>query len=45
VINDEYTRRIAQLVEVARTSSSTTSEPAFRMLQILTRLRGHKPSL
>ena len=45
VINDEYTRRIAQLVDHARKNSSTTNEPAYRMLQMLTRLRGNKPTL
>lgn len=45
IINDDYTRRIAQLVEHARGNSSTTNEPAYRMLQMLTRLRGEKPAL
>ncbi len=45
VINDEYTRRISALLDCARKNPSATSEPAFRMLQILTRLRGEKPSL
>jgi hypothetical protein len=45
VINDEYTRRTAQLVEHARKNPSTTNEPAYRMLQMLTRLRGNKPAL
>jgi hypothetical protein len=45
ILNEDYTRRIGQLVEVARHKSGTTNEPAFRMLQILTRLRGQKPSL
>jgi hypothetical protein len=45
IINDDYTRRIAQLVEHARGNSSTTNEPAYRMLQILTHLRGEKPAL
>jgi hypothetical protein len=45
IVNDDYTRRIAQLVEHARGNSSTTNEPAYRMLQMLTRLRGEKPTL
>jgi hypothetical protein len=45
VINEEYTRRIGKLVEYARQNPSATSEPAHRMLQILTRLRGEKPAL
>lgn len=42
IVNDQYTRRVAQLVEHARENPSTTNEPAYRMLQILTRLRGSK---
>lgn len=45
IINDKYTARVAELVVVARRSPSTTSEPAFRMLQMLTHLRGEKPTL
>ena len=30
-------------IESARSNSSTTNEPAYRLLQILTRLRGDKP--
>jgi hypothetical protein len=45
VTNEEYTRRISALLDYARKNPSATSEPAFRMLQILTRLRGEKPSL
>jgi hypothetical protein len=45
VINGEYTRRVAKLVEHARCNPSTTNEPAYRMLQILTHLRGDKPTL
>jgi hypothetical protein len=45
VFNAEYTARITALVEAAKTNSSTTNEPAFRMLQVLTRLRGVKPRL
>ncbi len=45
VINSDYTRRIVSLVDHARASPSATNEPAFRLLQILTRLRGEKPQL
>lgn len=45
VINDEYTRRISQLIDSARANTATTNEPAYRMLQMLTRLRGDKPVL
>ena len=40
VINDEYGRRVRRLADHARTHSATVSEPAYRMLQILTHLRG-----
>jgi hypothetical protein len=40
VINDAYTERIRELVGHARSNSSATNEPAYRMLQVLTRLRG-----
>ncbi len=45
VINEEYTRRIDALVQHARCNPSATSEPAYRMLQILTALRGERPKL
>ena len=45
VINESYTERIATLADVARRKSATTNEPAFRMLQMLTRLRGERPLL
>lgn len=45
IVNEEYTRRTAVLIEYARQNPSATSEPAYRMLQILTRLRGEKPQL
>lgn len=45
IVNDEYTRRIGQLVDHARKNSATTNEPGYRMLQILTRLRGDRPAL
>lgn len=45
IINTEYTRRIAQLVKHASGNTSTTNEPAYRMLQMLTHLRGEKPTL
>lgn len=40
VINDEYAHRIQQLIDHARGNTKTTSDPAYRMLQILTRLKG-----
>lgn len=40
VINQAYTARIRELVEHAAEYPSTTNEPAYRMLQVLTRLRG-----
>lgn len=40
IINSEYTERVRELAQHARTNSSTTNEPAYRMLQILTHLRG-----
>jgi hypothetical protein len=45
IVNAEYTERIGTLIASARANSSTTNEPAYRMLQILTRLRGEKPKL
>lgn len=43
IINQDYTACITQLIQSARTNSATTNEPAYRLLQILTRLRGDKP--
>ena len=40
VINDEYTKRIRDLADHAAKNSSTTNEPAYRLLQVLARLRG-----
>lgn len=40
VINEAYTSRIQELVDQARQRSETTGDDAFRMLQILTRLKG-----
>jgi hypothetical protein len=40
VVNEDYADAVQELVEVARLSTSMTSEPAFRMLQLLTHLRG-----
>lgn len=40
VINAEYTRRVQELIDVARVNPSTTGEGAFRMLQILTHVEG-----
>lgn len=40
VINERYTERIKELVEHARKSPKATGEPAYRLLQVLTRLIG-----
>lgn len=40
VINGEYTARIQALIDHARTHSAATSDSAYRLLQVLTRLRG-----
>ncbi len=45
VINQEYSARIRRLVESARANPSATNEPAYRLLQVLTHLRGEKPTL
>lgn len=40
VINQRYAAAVSELVTVARATTRTTGEDAFRMLQILTHLRG-----
>lgn len=40
VINGEYTERIRALIDHASGNTSTTNEPAYRLLQILTHLQG-----
>ena len=40
VINDTYTARIQALIDHARGSTKATSDPAYRLLQVLTRLKG-----
>lgn len=40
VINEDYTECVRGLVGHAKANSSTTNEPAYRMLQVLARLRG-----
>lgn len=45
VVNEDYTERIRELVIHARKNQSATSEPAYRMLQVLTHLRGATISL
>ena len=40
VVNEQYTESIQQLVDHARSNTAATSEPAYRLLQILTRLKG-----
>lgn len=39
VINREYGDHVQELIESARTNSSATSDPAFRLLQVLTRVK------
>jgi hypothetical protein len=39
IINEEYGNRIQALVDVARNNSRATSDPAFRLLQVLTRIK------
>lgn len=43
VANEEYTRRINLLAEHASKSTKTTGDDAYRMLQLLTHLRGNRP--
>ena len=45
VINGTYTERIREVMEHARTNTSATSEPAYRVLQILTHLRDASVSI
>jgi len=45
VVNEDYTEKIRDLVNHARKHQSATSEPAYRMLQVLTHLRGATISL
>lgn len=45
VINDVYTERIQQVIDHAKRNTSATSEPAYRLLQILTHLKGDGPAL
>jgi hypothetical protein len=40
VINNDYTEKVRELAAHAATHASTTNEPAYRLLQILTHLRG-----
>ncbi len=40
VINDLYSKRVVELIDHARGNPSATSEPAYRLIQVLTRLRG-----
>lgn len=39
VINKEYGDRVQELISVARANSRATSDPAFRLLQVLTRVK------
>jgi len=40
VINGQYTDAMRELIQHAKRNPSTTNEPAYRLLQILSRLRG-----
>lgn len=40
VINEDYTGKVRELIAHARKNPSATSEQAYRMLQVLTHLRG-----
>ena len=40
VANHDYTERVQRLLDHAKTGTKATSEPAYRMLKILTHLRG-----
>lgn len=40
MINGEYTARIQTLIDHARYHSAATSDSAYRLLQVLTRLKG-----
>jgi hypothetical protein len=42
VVNDDFTARVGELLELARKGTRRTTDPAFRLLQILTHLRGAK---
>ena len=42
VINEEYTERLQALADAAASDTKTPSEPAYRLLQILTHVRGGK---
>jgi hypothetical protein len=39
VINKDYGDRVQELIAVARSDSRATSDPAFRLLQVLTRVK------
>ena len=40
VINDEYSRRLQDLIGRARSDAAATSNSAYRLLQILTHAKG-----
>jgi hypothetical protein len=44
VVNEVYTGRVGELVALARTTSAFSDHPSFRMLQILTHLKGNPMS-
>lgn len=45
IINEDYTARVRALVEHARGHRGATADPAYRMLQVLARLRGESLGL
>lgn len=44
VVNDEFTMRVNELAGIAAKSTKTTGDDAFRFLQLLTHLRGPRPT-
>jgi hypothetical protein len=44
VVNEVYTERVGELVTLARKTSAFSDHPSFRMLQILTHLKGNPMS-
>lgn len=44
VVNDEFTMRVNELAAIAAKSTKTTGDDAFRFLQLLTHLRGPRPT-
>lgn len=44
VVNDDFTLRVNELAVIAAMSTKMTGDDAFRFLQLLTHLRGFRPS-